>query len=108
MNDARAVHVLRSRLGGEPGEAVAPVEQAEAEQVVIGGGQGVGRNVAHGASERRRGAVVNQAICRFCSASSSSWNEGMCSVGAILRPVSTETCGALPCRWATSTARITS
>ena len=32
----------------------------------------------------------------------------MYCVGAILRPVSTLTCGALPCRWATSTARITS
>ena len=32
----------------------------------------------------------------------------MCSFGTILRPVSTLTCGALPCRCATSTARITS
>ena len=32
----------------------------------------------------------------------------MALVGALLRPVSTATCGALPCRWATLTARITS
>ena len=50
----------------------------------------------------------DQAICRFCTAASSSWKLGMCWLGAILRPVSTLTCGALPCRWATSTARITS
>lgn len=43
-----------------------------------------------------------------CSDSSTSWKLGIRSVGTILRPVSTATCGALPCRCATSTARITS
>ena len=52
--------------------------------------------------------TARQAICRSCSAASSSWKLGIRAVGAILRPVSTATCGALPCRWATSTARMTS
>ena len=52
--------------------------------------------------------VTQAGICSFCSASSSSWKLGMNSLGTILRPVSTLTCGALPCRWATSTALVTS
>ena len=49
-----------------------------------------------------------QPICNAWSVPSMSAKLGMCWLGAILRPVSTLTCGALPCRCATSTARITS
>ena len=53
-------------------------------------------------------ARPGQPICTDCTASSNSRNVGMCSLGTILRPDSTLTCGALPCRWVTRTARITS
>lgn len=43
-----------------------------------------------------------------CRAVSVSAKLGMRKEGATLRPVSTETCGALPCRCATTTARMTS
>lgn len=91
MHHAGTVQVLRSGLDGEPCVSVTLLEQAIAEQVVIGRGQRVGRDVTHGADLGRRHGAVNHAICRFCKASSSSWKVGMCSVGAILRPVSTET-----------------
>jgi hypothetical protein len=37
-------------------------------------------------------------------ASSSSAKEGWASLGIWPRPISTDTCAALPCRWATSTS----
>lgn len=40
----------------------------------------------------------------FPRASSSSMNDGCDAVGTLPRPISTEICAALPCRWATSTA----
>src|SRR6185437_4614239 len=55
-----------------------------------------------------KGYGARHYICTACTASSSSWKLGICSFGTILRPDSTLTCGALPCRWVTSTARITS
>ena len=66
---------------------------------------GEGHRADHDDPER---PVCVQAMFSACSASSTSRKLGMCWLGAILRPVSTLTCGALPCRCATSTARITS
>ncbi len=65
------------------------------------------RAMDRGDTDRGR-APAGQPICTDCTASSNSRNVGMCSLGTILRPDSTLTCGALPCRWVISTARITS
>ena len=57
---------------------------------------------------QQRGLVNRNQTLTSCTAVSSSAKLGIWAVGAIFRPVSTLIWGALPCRWVTSTARMTS
>ena len=52
--------MLRPDRTGNAGEAVAPLDQAQAEKVVEGGGMGVERRVGHAPPLPRRGAAKSE------------------------------------------------
>jgi hypothetical protein len=62
MGDAGTVGVAWPDPAGDAGEAVAPLHQLEAEQVVEGGGMGVERLGGHGCPVPVAGAAVKPAV----------------------------------------------